>query len=275
MDDIVTISPGLEEMIADLANVSTALWDKGWAERNAGNASANVTSFMPLTIPRSKLADVPRTAAPLVCPEMAGQYILVTGTGRRFRDFARKPAVNSCILRVTEDGTACQLVWGGDGDPGFRPTSEFPSHMMIHQLLWTGKDPARVVLHTHPTELIALTHIPEYTEEKALNRALWAIHPEVKIAVPTGVGLVPYTLPSSVELAKLTVASLAAKHRVIIWEKHGVLAVAPDASTALDLIEVTNKAAEIIIMCKSAGTNPTGLTKAQIDEVVKAFKLKE
>jgi len=147
--------------------------------------------------------------------------------------------------------------------------------MMIHQLLWTGKDPARVVLHTHPTELIALTHIPEYTEEKALNRALWAIHPEVKIAVPTGVGLVPYTLPSSVALAKLTVASLAAKHRVIIWEKHGVLAVAPDASTALDLIEVTNKAAEIIIMCKSAGTNPTGLTKAQIDEVVKAFKLKE
>ena len=275
MKDLVTISDRLGELFEDFSGVSAGLWSKGWAERNAGNASANVTSFMPPAIPRKKLKNVPRTAAPGIFPEMAGQYVLVTGTGRRFRDFARKPAVNSCILRVTDDGSACQLVWGGGGDPGFRPTSEFPSHLMIHQFLLRTGDSARVVLHTHPTELIALTHVPELTEEKALNKALWAVHPEVKIAVPSGVGLTPYTLPSSVELARATVASLAAKHRVIVWEKHGVLAVGPDASTALDLIEVTNKAAEIILLCRSAGVTPAGLTQAQINEVVKAFKLKE
>jgi ribulose-5-phosphate 4-epimerase/fuculose-1-phosphate aldolase len=37
----------ISEIIAGISRVAQYLWDKGWAERNAGNISVNITPFLP------------------------------------------------------------------------------------------------------------------------------------------------------------------------------------------------------------------------------------
>jgi rhamnulose-1-phosphate aldolase len=114
-----------------------------------------------------------------------------------------------------------------------------------------GRD-TKVVLHTHPTEIIALTHIKRWLDSEALTQMLWSMIPECRMVVTKGVGVVPYISPGTVELAEATVVELE-KHDVIVWEKHGVLAVGDDITTCFDIIDTLNKSAQIYIHAKAAG----------------------
>ena len=89
-----------------------------------------------------------------------------------------------------------------------RPTSELPTHLAIHQQLVRKESKNRVIIHSHPNELIALTHSPLYKNEEVLNRVLFGMHPESAIVVPKGVGMVPYGIPGTVEIADLTLKGL-------------------------------------------------------------------
>lgn len=46
--------------------------------------------------------------------------------------------------------------------------------------------------------------------------------PETKAFCPRGLGIIPYELPSSVQLADATIEALN-DYDVAMWEKHGVL----------------------------------------------------
>ena len=61
-------------------------------------------------------------------PELAGEYFLVTGSGKFFRNVLRDPEDSICILKVDETGEQYQIQWGLIH--GGRPTSELPSHLM-------------------------------------------------------------------------------------------------------------------------------------------------
>jgi rhamnulose-1-phosphate aldolase len=130
--------------------------------------------------------------------------------------------------------------------------------------------PEKVILHTHPDELIALTHIPDYLDETVLNRILWGMIPEVKVFVPEGIGFVPYQLPGSEALAEATIKSLDA-HKIVLWEKHGCLATGTNIVEAFDSIDVLNKAAKIFLLCKNAGFSPEGLSEEQINELERVY----
>ncbi len=133
----------------------------------------------------------------------------------------------------------------------------------------------KVVLHTHPAELIVLTHLPEYKDEAALNRVLWCIHPEVKFNLPKGVGFVPYALPGSEALAQATVECFRQGYSVVLWEMHGCVARAETPMDAFDLIDIATKAASLVLTCRSVGHIPTGLDKERLDELVREFGLEE
>lgn len=265
--------PGLIQWLEELSEFAGYLWQRGWAERNAGNVSVDVTDCVS-SLDSSSHRDSCRQ---FECsyPSLAGRYFLVTGTGHRFRDIAKNVACHACILRISDDGGGYSLVWGGEGCPNFKPTSELPSHLRIQEYFFKSKSQNKVVLHTHPLELIALTHFPEHQNENAINAALWGIHTEVKILVPQGVGLVPYLLPGSEKLAEATLAALQRGHSAVVWEKHGCLAIGPNIVEAFDMIDTLNKAASLILLCKSAGLTPQGLTKEQLDEMARVFNLKE
>lgn len=273
MGDVISQSRILEGILEDVLSISRSLWEKGWAEANAGNLSVDVTEHV-----RDHHFDLPpNNRRTLACsyPTLATRCFLVTGSGRRFRDLSRDAAGNACILRISEDGAGYHIVWGGGSRPDFRPTSEFPTHLRLHENLRETDAEEKVVLHTHPPELIVLTHLPEYRDDAALNRALWSIHPEVKINLPRGVGFVPYAVPGSEELAQATVHLFRKGHPVVLWEMHGCVAKAREPKQAFDLIDIAAKAASMVLTCRSIGHVPTGLSKEQLDELVRTFNLRE
>ena len=101
---------------------------------------------------------------------------------------------------------------------------------------------------------------------------LWSMIPETKAFCPRGLGIIPYKLPSSVELADATLAELG-DYDVVMWEKHGVFAVDTDIMSAFDQVDVLNKSALIYIAAKNMGFEPEGMSDAQMKELSDVFHL--
>jgi rhamnulose-1-phosphate aldolase len=248
------------------AEVAGHLWRKGWAERNAGNISIDITNIVPEAI----LDDCPgeTRTLPRPYPALAKASILTTATGSRMRAVAAAPHRYSCVLHLSPTGDSFNTICF---DTSVRPSSEAPSHLAIHELLRQRESGLTSVIHTHPDRLIALSHMREFSDESALNRLLWSMHPETSIVVPQGIGVVPYEVPGSEMLARATVKALA-EHRIVLWEKHGVVAVGTDLDEALDLVDTMDKAAAIYLLCRNAGAVPEGLSESQLHELAEAFR---
>jgi rhamnulose-1-phosphate aldolase len=264
-----SMNPQLQTLIGDAGEVAGYLWQKGWAERNAGNISIDITHLAP---PELTGCDAPLyDTFAAGYPALANRCYLITGTGKRMRDLPGRPGQNATLIRLSADGRGYHFLRRDEFC--CKPTSELNSHMGIHQMLRQAGARQMAVLHTHPNELIALTHMRAYHDEAALNGLLWAMHPETKIVVPEGVGFVPYRVPGSDQLEAATLHALQGR-RVVIWEKHGAVAVGMDVFEAFDLIDTLNKSAQVFFLCMSAGEAPDGLTDAQIDELEDIFRRK-
>jgi rhamnulose-1-phosphate aldolase len=268
MNKSIAVSQDLEKIIKDIAEVAKILWELGWAESNAGNISVNVTEHIPKDI--GGLNEFPSAEIGKSYPELSGDSFFITGAGARMRDLAKEPSENACILRIAEKSNRYHIIWGKRPDSGFEPTSEFQCHLSIHGFLIAKKASQKVVIHAHPEELIALTHVKEYRQEGKLNRLLWSMNPETKIIIKKGIGLVPYLIPGSDELAQATIKAIE-KHDVILWEKHGCLAIGKDVLETFDQVDILNKAARTFFTCKSAGLDPEGLSDAQLLEIERLF----
>ncbi|MBP8778017.1 MAG: rhamnulose-1-phosphate aldolase [Bacteroidaceae bacterium] len=267
MESILTYNAPLTDKIADIAEVAGYLWERGWAERNGGNISVNITEHMTAeaaTLPAIRTVQLPATFTAL-----ASNYFFVTGTGRRMRYVSSSPMDNGAIIRINAAGDAYDII----ADQDVAPTSELPSHLSMHNYMrGVKKQNTKVVCHTHPTDLIALTHIKQFLVPGVLGRMLWSMIPETRIIVPRGVGIVPYNVPGTMELANATIAQLAT-HDVVMWEKHGCLAVGEDVIETFDMIDTLSKSAQIYFYAKQAGFEPEGMADAELDELVPIFGL--
>jgi rhamnulose-1-phosphate aldolase len=271
VSELAEAVPALTPWLDEMAEVGAYLWQKGWAERNAGNVSVDVTAALAGAGPRP----IGREPLPEPFPALGGRCLLVTGTGRRFRDLARGAPDSLCLVRIDAAGAGYEVLGGDPAGVATRPTSELPTHLGVHESLLRRGAPERVVLHTHPTELIALTMLSGYADEAAVNHALFSVHPEVKVVVPRGAGLVPYTLPGSVALGRATVAALERDHQIALWARHGCVAVGTNVNAAFDVIDTLNKAAQLVLLCRNAGQEPDGLGADDLAELVRVFKLRE
>ena len=97
--------------------------------------------------------------------------------------------------------------------------------------------------------------------------------PETKAFAPRGLGIVPYMMPSSKELADETIRIINEDYDVVMWEKHGVFAVETDIMNAFDQVDVLNKSANIYMCARSMGFVPDGMTDEQMKELTVTFKL--
>ena len=258
----------LQREIDRVAEVAGYLWQKGWAERNGGNITVNVTEWVD-----DAMRALPAVSAALpigkTLPTLRGCWFYCKGTGKRMRDLARDPMANGSIIRILDDCASYEIV----ADAPVAPTSELPSHLAVHAWLLEKGSPYRASLHTHPIELVALTHSRQWMEKDAATRMLWSMIPETKAFCPRGLGMVPYMLPSSNALADATIAALADDYDVVMWEKHGVFAVDTDIMNAFDQVDVLNKAAQIYISARNMGFEPEGMSDAQMREMTEAFGL--
>ena len=257
----------LDLRVEVIAEVAGYLWERGWAERNGGNISVNVTGLCAAEAAALPALDGPR-ALPKPLPHVAGGCFLVTGTGRRMRYVASRPLENIALIRVAADGASYEIV----ADEAVHPTSELPAHLSIHDYLVGAERPERAVLHTHPIELIAMTHNPAFLDKDVLTRLLWSMIPETRAFCPKGLGIVPYTLPGSQLLADRTI-ELLDEYDVVMWTKHGALAVGTDLIEAFDQIDVLSKSARIYESARSMGFVPTGMSDAEMQELKEVFGL--
>jgi rhamnulose-1-phosphate aldolase len=250
-----------------IAETAGYLWQKNWAECNGGNISVNLTN-----VAGNSVSDISDSAVAANLPgefnSIAGDIFYVTGKGTRMRDVSKSPLEYGSIIRISQDGRK----YTAASDQHIEPTSELPTHLSIHQFLKARGIENSVVLHTHSTELIALTHCKPFLDSAQLTRTLWSMIPEARINVPKGIGIVPYVLPGTIKLAKATIKQLE-NHDVVLWEKHGVLAVGNDILHCFDVIDTLTKAAQIYLFSRTAGFEPQGLNNEQLDELADAFKL--
>ena len=253
-----------ESVLAGAAEVAGLLWEKGWAERNAGNLSFDVTDLVPAVDGAGDSAAAPLLPRPF--PELGGRRILVTAAGSRMREIAQDPDRFCGVLQCSSEGSLHHVAWEGGGAGAFVPTSELPSHLAIHAALLRRRSPHRAIVHTHPTELLALSHDRRVQGEAQLNRLLWAMHPEAVVVVPGGMGVVPYILPGTMEQG-LAAGAAMERHDVALWKKHGAVAAGATFAEAFDLLDTMNKAARLLLLCRAAGYEPEGLTDAQLDEL--------
>lgn len=259
--------PRLKEEVYKVAEVAGYLWQKGWAERNGGNITVNVTEWVDDEV-RALPAIAERQPIGTVLPHLKGCYFYCKGTNKRMRDLARRPMENGSIIRICDDCASYEII----ADEPVRPTSELPSHLSVHNYLIANGSPYKASVHTHPIELVAMSHNPKFLEKDVATKLLWSMIPETKAFCPRGLGIVPYTLPGSVELADATIRELA-DYDVVMWEKHGVFAVDVDVMAAFDQVDVLNKSALIYIAAKNMGFEPQGMSDEQMREMSVAFNL--
>ena len=260
--------PALKAEIDKVAEVAGYLWAKGWAERNGGNITINITEWVD-----DAMRALPAISAPcaigMQLPQLNGCWFYCKGTGKRMRDLARDPMGNGSIIRILDDCAHYEIV----ADQPVAPTSELPSHLAVHNYLLAKGSGYRASMHTHPIELVALTHSRKWMEKDAATRMLWSMIPETKAFCPRGLGMVPYMLPSSNELAEATIRAIDEDYDVVMWEKHGVFAKGLDVMDAFDQIDVLVKSADIYVKAKCMGFEPDGMSDAQMKEMSVAFNL--
>ena len=267
MKSILINRPALAKEVDKAAEVAGYLWQKGWAERNGGNIVVNITEFVDDEI-RTMQPISPVTPIGTTLPNLRGCYFFCKGTNMRMRDLARWPMENGSVIRILDDCASYVII----ADQPVRPTSELPSHLCMHNYLLAKGSSYKASLHTHPIDLIAMTHHEPFLQKDVLTNLLWSMIPETKAFCPRGLGIIPYALPSSVALAEATIKELE-EYDVVMWEKHGVCAVGEDIMDAFDQVDVLSKSAQIYITARTMGYTPDGMSQEQMKEMTVAFNL--
>ncbi|MBR4799097.1 MAG: rhamnulose-1-phosphate aldolase [Clostridia bacterium] len=234
----------------------------GWHERNAGNISLwldpeEVASAEPFFVNGGAEKVLAREV-----PDMDGEYIFTTATGSYFTDMSEE---SFCICRVCCYGKKYRVVWGAE-----KPTSELCGHLMSLAAFKRAADGRRAVYHCHPADLIALTNVLP-PEDKVFTTELWSALTECPFVFPRGLGVVPFKVPGSPELADAT-AELIGNRDAAVWAFHGLFASGESIKDAFGVAHTVAKAAEIRLKIISSGKDTVNtVTHEEIKAIAEYF----
>ncbi len=238
-------APFVREMCETTAN----MYRLGWDERNGGNISylldeKEVGEYLDLTkvlrtIPLMGVNEEDFDASPL-----EGKIFIVTGTGKYFKNVEKDPETNLGIVRIGKGGKNIELLWGYKG--GGRPTSEFPAHMMSHIARLKVDPENRVVMHSHPTNTLAMNFVHDL-DEKKFTHTLWEMCTECVVVFPEGVGVLPWMLCGTSEIGVATAKKME-QFRLVVWAMHGIYGAGKTMDETFGLIETVEKAAQIYML---------------------------
>ncbi len=235
-------------------------WLQGWHERNGGNLSYRIRKEeVSQVLDRLHPGEWQEIGTDV--PALAGEYFLVTGSGKYFRNVMPFPEESICIIELDQTGTKYRICWGLS--KGGRPTSELPSHLMNHEVklkVTGGKH--RVIYHAHPANTIALTFVLPLSGE-VFTRELWEMATECPVVFPSGIGVVPWMVPGGRDIAVAT-SELMKEHDVAIWAHHGMFCSGEDFDLTFGLMHTVEKSAEILV--KVLSIRPDKLQTIRPDE---------
>lgn len=258
-------APFLKGMMKTTAN----MYRMGWDERNGGNISmmldeAEVAEYLDINKP-IRTIDMGFDASVLI-----GKIFIVTGTGKYFKNIEDDPENNLGIIRVAAGGVTADLLWGYSD--GGRPTSELPAHLMSHISRLGANPENRVIMHSHPTNTLAMTYVHEL-DEKKFTHSLWEMCTECMVVFPDGIGILPWMVCGTNEIGIATAEKMK-EFRLVVWGQHGIYGCGKDLDEAFGLIETVEKAAQLYMMTAHLPRVNT-ITDPDLVEIVKAFKLED
>lgn len=229
-------------------------WEQGWHERNGGNLTYRIKKEEVESVKEQLKTDGEWKEIGTTVPTLAGEYFLVTGSGKYFRNVQSAPEDSIAIIELDEKGEKYRICWGLAN--GGRPTSELPSHLMNHEVkvLATGGK-HRVIYHAHTANVIALTFVLPLKDE-IFTRELWEMATECPVVFPDGVGVVGWMVPGGRDIAVAT-SELMKKYDVAIWAHHGMFCSGEDFDLTFGLMHTVEKSAEILV--KTLSMSPTKL----------------
>ncbi len=238
MKDILT-SPFVKEMCELTAN----MYRLGWDERNGGNVSymldeSIVSEYLDTT---NVIRTIPTG---FKAESLIGKIFIVTGTGKYFKNVISDPENNLGIIRIASDGETAELLWGYSDGGKF--TSELPAHLMSHMARLSVDPENRVVIHSHPTNTLAMNFVHPLNE-KDFTHTLWEMCTECIVVFPDGVGILPWMLCGTNEIGIATAKKMK-EFRLVIWGMHGIYGAGKTIDETFGLIETVEKAAQIYML---------------------------
>ncbi len=252
--------PRLQET-RGIQGVAAVLAARGWAEASGGNMSLRLDADPGRADPVPGPERIQESVVDMT--DLIGDRFLVTASGSRMRQLAGDPCASLCLVQVLDR----RRLWLIDGAGPL--TSEWPTHAGLHSMFKGSRSLERAVLHCHPLHLIALSHV--FASEMEMNDRLFRMHHETRLFIPERLGLIPYSVTGSIDLARASVEKLK-KHRLALWDKHGVIASGSTMDQALDRVEMAEKAAALYLLLRSSGLEPEGLSDEQIQATLSASK---
>ncbi|SEN50568.1 L-rhamnulose 1-phosphate aldolase [Amphibacillus marinus] len=255
--------------VQEMMTITQAMWRNGWDEANGGNVSLiipedDILEFLdPNQVKRQIDLDFP------VKP-LANLYFIVTGSGKYFKNIAKDPEDTLAIIKVSENGQSIDLLWGLSN--GGKPTSELASHFMSH-ITRLEQDPKhRVIMHTHTTNVIAMTFVHELTA-KAFTKTLWQMCTECVVVFPEGVALLPWMVPGTSQIGEATAKAMG-DHRLVVWPHHGIFGAGSSIDDAFGLIETAEKAAQVYMLVSAhQGGVQQSITDQELMDLAAAFNV--
>ncbi|MDR2649760.1 MAG: rhamnulose-1-phosphate aldolase [Clostridiales bacterium] len=222
----------------------------GWHERNGGNLSYRIAPEEIKEVGGELRSGGEWKPIGRVLPDLAGEFFLVTGTGKYFRNVTLDPEDNITIAELDSKGVHYRPRWGLSR--GGAPTSEFSSHLACHAAKKRESGGrSRVVYHAHPGNIIAMTFVLPLSD-RVFTRELWQIISECAIVFSKGVGVTEWMVPGSKEMADATARKIE-QFDAVIWPHHGMFATGETFDESFGLMHTIEKAAEIWIKIKSTG----------------------
>ena len=219
-------------------------WNLGWHERNGGNLSYRMKKeeteeILPCLDRTGEWREIGTTV-----PGLAGEFFMVTGSGKYFRNVILDPEDSTAIIEIDEKGENYRICWGLVN--GGRPTSELPSHLMNHEVKKeVSQGLHRVIYHAHTPNVIALTFVLPLKDE-IFTRELWEMATECPVVFPDGIGVVGWMVPGGRDIAVET-SRLMRQYDAAIWAHHGMFCSGEDFDLTFGLMHTVEKAAEILV----------------------------
>jgi rhamnulose-1-phosphate aldolase len=263
----MTTLPPVSTILEEMGKAGARLDTIHACEAGAGNISVALPTPADLagTFPNEEAFELPGVA-----PALAGWTILVTGSGQRLRDVAAAPTAAVAAVSIGSDGSATLRY--ADDRAFARPTSEFNSHLAVHddQVGRRGLTGPHSVVHAQPPYLVALSHHGPADSVK-FSRQILRWEPETVVQLPEGVGFLEFMVPGSKRLQEASVAGLR-DVRIVIWAKHGLLVRSDEGPLkAVDLIEYAETGAMYEAINTRTGSPSQGLSDDELRGVIKAF----
>ena len=255
------------KFMVEAVRTLTNLYRLGWDERNGGNLSyllydEDIDGYLDTN---KVIREIPMS---FDASAIKGKIFLVTGTGKYFKNVQYDPAENLGIIRISDKGNVAELLWGFTDGGKF--TSELPAHLMSH-MVRLEIDPAhRVVMHTHPTNTIAMSLVHDISP-RAFTRTLWQMQTESIVVFPEGVAVLPWMVCGTNDIGVATAEQLR-RQRLCVWTAHGIYGTGRTLDEAFGLIETVEKAAQLYMLSAGLGIK-NGITDDELRALAATFGL--